>query len=151
MVDARTKWTDGEISSYCGNILYKYQDYAKYYAFAYVDIDFTDFIKRGIYKEIGETAQNVSSFVCLGNHNMCICLMNSQSYEVVRQISINYFMLKSVDIEEKRLETIINISLDNNYITIKIPSNVSGLDLQYQKSMRENIAEFFYNIDRIEK
>ena len=60
-------------------------------------------------------------------------------------------MLKSVDIEEKRLETIINISLDNNYITIKIPSNVSGLDLQYQKSMRENIAEFFYNIDRIEK
>lgn len=144
-------WTDGEVSSRCSQILYQYQDFAKYYAFAYMNFRLDNFVKNGYYNEIGIKGDDVSCFVCVGNHNMGIALLNVESKHVVRQMSINYFMIKQVNIDEKRFETIIKISFSESgdYIELKIPNKAIGTKLNFQNQMKENITEFLYNIDKI--
>lgn len=145
------EWTDTEVTSKCASVLYDFKDFAKYYAFAFVSFDLSNLVKAGNYKELGCKCDSASSFVCFGNHNFCICFMNAETRHIVRQMTVNYFMITGILIKERTLETIIKIYLKDDVITMTIPNKALGTKLNHQKQMKENITELTSSLYKISK
>lgn len=145
------EWTDSEVTTKCSNILYDFKDFAKYYAFAFTSFDISDLISQGNYLELGKKGSNINSFICFGNHNMCICFLNADTRNIVRRMTISYYMITGIKIDEKAFETIITFYLNNDIIKFTIPNKAIGTKLNHQKQMKENIVQLVSTLNKIER